>query len=113
MPEQKPTQIEKDVIVNLVFTLTVDGEIIDEANAEDPFLYLHGHDNVIAGIEKAVAGMKIGESKSFDVEAGSANHDPGRHHAPVTLRVSRRPVSRDRHGTGNARRRLAALFTPP
>lgn len=78
MPEQKPTKIEKDVIVNLAFTLTVDDEIIDEANAEDPFFYLHGHDNVIVGIENAVAGMKIGESKSFDVkpENGYGESDP-------------------------------------
>lgn len=87
MPEQKPSQIENDVIVNLAFTLTVDGEVIDEATAEDPFFYLHGHENVITGIENAVNGMKIGDSKSFDVkpEDGYGEPDPdGIMHLPRT-----------------------------
>ncbi|MDX9863832.1 MAG: peptidylprolyl isomerase [Anaerolineaceae bacterium] len=78
MSETKPTQIENDVIVSLLFTLTVDGEIVDEADENEPFLYLHGHENVIPGMEKELAGMKIGESKSFTVQPkdGYGESDP-------------------------------------
>ncbi len=78
MSETKPTQIENDVIVSLLFTLTVDGEIIDDADENEPFLYLHGYENVIPGMEKELAGMKIGESKSFTVqpEDGYGDSDP-------------------------------------
>jgi len=78
MSETKPTRIENDVIVSLLFTLTVDGEIIDDADENEPFLYLHGHENVIPGMEKELAGMKIGESKSFTVqpEGGYGDSDP-------------------------------------
>ena len=78
MSEQKPSKIENDIIVNLAFTLTVDGEIVDDANEKDPFFYLHGHENVIPGIEKAVDGMKIGESKTFTVQSddGYGESDP-------------------------------------
>ena len=53
----------------------------------NPFLYLHGYENVIPGMEKELAGMKIGEKKSFTVqpEDGYGETDPdGILHLPRT-----------------------------
>lgn len=78
MSNQIPTRIEVGVVVSFAFTLTVDGEIIDQAESSEPFLYLHGYNNVIPGIEKELAGMKPNESKSFVVqpEDGYGEVDP-------------------------------------
>ncbi|HNB51639.1 MAG TPA: peptidylprolyl isomerase [Anaerolineales bacterium] len=59
-----PNQVAKDLVVSLAYTLKVAGEILDEADREDPLLYLHGHKNIVPGLERALSGMKIGESKS-------------------------------------------------
>lgn len=42
-----------------------DGVLIDEAPANQPLSYLHGHNNLIAGLEKALEGKAVGEK--FDV----------------------------------------------
>jgi FKBP-type peptidyl-prolyl cis-trans isomerase SlyD len=49
-------------IVTLHYVLTdEEGEEIDRGGAEDPLLYLHGHGNIVPGLEKALAGKKVGE----------------------------------------------------
>jgi len=59
-----PSQVAKDLVVSLAYTLKVDGNVVDEADQDDPLLYLHGHDNIVPGLEKSLAGMKVGESKT-------------------------------------------------
>jgi FKBP-type peptidyl-prolyl cis-trans isomerase SlyD len=63
-----PSQVAKDLVVSLAYTLKVAGEIVDEADSSDPLLYLHGHKNIVPGLERALAGMKIGESKTVVVK---------------------------------------------
>ena len=87
MAIKEPTQIEEGVVVNLAFTLTVDGEIVDQADAKDPFFFLQGYDNVIPGLEAQLEGLKTGDSKSFVVQPqdGYGEVDPdGILHMPRT-----------------------------
>lgn len=74
-----PTQVAKDLVVSLAYTLKVAGEVLDEADQNDPLLYLHGHENIVPGLEKALTGMKIGESKSVVIQPkegyGNYNED--------------------------------------
>ncbi len=65
--EKKPTQVADDMVVTIEYTLTVDGEILDSSEEEGPLEYLQGHGNVIPGLEKALAGVKVGESKKVIV----------------------------------------------
>ena len=60
---QKPTQAADDLVVTIEYTLTVDGEVIDASGEDGPLDYLQGHENIIPGLEREIAGMKIGESK--------------------------------------------------
>lgn len=59
-------KIQNDMVVKLVYQLTVDGETLGNCNP-DPIVYLHGYEQIIPGFEKAVAGMKMGENKQFTV----------------------------------------------
>jgi FKBP-type peptidyl-prolyl cis-trans isomerase SlyD len=52
--------------------LTVEGEIVDSTEDEEPLEYLHGHKNIIPGLEKEMAGMTIGDSKVVNVVAKDA-----------------------------------------
>ena len=62
-----PNQVADDVVVSIDYTLTVDGEVVDSTEGDDPLQFLQGHQNIIPGLEKALAGMKIGESKKVVV----------------------------------------------
>ena len=62
-------KIEKDVVVGINYRLTVsDGTEVDTTEGRDPLEYLHGHANIIPGLEKALDGRRIGDE--LDMEFG-------------------------------------------
>lgn len=69
--------ISKDKVVELEYTLTVQGEIIDQSEAGDPLVYLQGHHNIIPGLEKALEGKTVGDSLQVTVtpEEGYGERD--------------------------------------
>lgn len=62
----KKELVSKGIIVGIEYLLTVEGEVIDKTE-EIPLEYLHGHGNLISGLEKELNGLKIGESKKVTV----------------------------------------------
>lgn len=68
-----PDRIDNDVVVTLNYRLTLDdGELVEESDPSDPLVYLHGHDNIIPGLENALTGLGSGETKQVIVEAADA-----------------------------------------
>lgn len=66
---QNPTVVENDVVVSMGYKLTVDGEVVDSSEDSEPIEFLQGYQNIVPGLEKAVYGMKAGESKHVVVSA--------------------------------------------
>lgn len=77
--ENKPAQVADDLAVSIDYKLTVDGKVIDSSEGEGPLDYLHGHENIIPGLERELTGMKIGEQKNVSVapEDGYGEVDDG------------------------------------
>ena len=67
-----PQVVTDDVVVSLDYTLTVDGQIEDSTEGDEPLQFLQGHQNIIPGLERELAGMKIGQSKTVTVPATEA-----------------------------------------
>ncbi|MCL4262104.1 MAG: peptidylprolyl isomerase [Anaerolineae bacterium] len=60
------------IVVSLDYTLRLDdGEIID-ASEQEPLEFLQGYNQIIPGLERALNGMKVGESKEVIVAATDA-----------------------------------------
>ncbi|MCP4141965.1 MAG: peptidylprolyl isomerase [Chloroflexi bacterium] len=59
--------VKDDLVVAMEYTLTVDGEVIDSSEGQEPLEFLQGKGNIIPGLEREMAGMKIGESKDVSV----------------------------------------------
>lgn len=74
---ETPTQVADDVVVTIEYTLTVDGEVLDSSKDEGPLEYLHGYDNIVTGLENALAGKKIGDNVKVRVppELGYGEYD--------------------------------------
>ncbi len=65
--------VKKDKVVEMHYTLKNDsGEVIDSSKDQDPMPFLHGHGNIIPGLEKALEGMKVGESCDVSIEPKEA-----------------------------------------
>ena len=54
--------IEKDSVVSFHYRLSVNGEQVEDSHAGEPLSYLHGHGNIIAGLEREMAGKSAGDS---------------------------------------------------
>ncbi len=61
--------VERDRVVSIAYTLKNDaGQIIDSSEHNGDLSYLHGHDNIVEGLETALEGKSIGESVETTVE---------------------------------------------
>ncbi len=60
--------IEKNRVVSLHYTLRDDrGTVIDSSSGRAPMSYLHGKNNIIPGLEKALAGKAAGDKLDVSV----------------------------------------------
>lgn len=60
--------ITQDKVAEIDYKLTVDGEIIDQSEENEPLTYLHGHSNIIPGLERALEGKAAGDSLQVTVQ---------------------------------------------
>ena len=66
------TTIANDTVVKFNYTLTNDkGETLDQSQGE-PLAYLHGHHNIIPGLEKEMTGKKAGDKFKVTVKPEEA-----------------------------------------
>lgn len=66
-------------VVTLHYRLTLDdGSIADESFGGEPLVYLHGHGNIVPGLESQLAGMQVGGKKDVQVTPaeGYGEYDP-------------------------------------
>ncbi|MDY0137225.1 MAG: peptidylprolyl isomerase [Thiomicrospira sp.] len=71
-------KIEQDKVVQIEYTLKDhQGEVMDASDGE-PLAYLHGHHNLIPGLEAALEGKQVGDNFSVTVAAaeGYGEIDP-------------------------------------
>ncbi len=55
-------KVVKNSVVTINYTLTNNnGEVLDSSKANGPLAYLHGHDNIIPGLEKEMEGKTKGD----------------------------------------------------
>ncbi|MEC9281296.1 MAG: peptidylprolyl isomerase [Bdellovibrionota bacterium] len=65
--------IEKDCVVSIEYTLTdAEGKVLDKSDASGPLKYLHGHQNIIPGLEDELAGKTNGDELDVSIEAAKA-----------------------------------------
>ena len=66
----KHTKVANNKVISIAYILTLtNGEEIDRTAENDPLVYLHGHDNIIPGLESALSGRKVGEKLTLTVNA--------------------------------------------
>lgn len=70
--QNQPREVANDVVVSIDYTLTVDGEVVDSTEGDEPLQFLQGHQNIIPGLERELVGMKVGDSKKVHVNPTEA-----------------------------------------
>lgn len=73
-----PEIIAADVVVTIEYTLrNTGGEVLD-SSGDEPLSYLHGHENIVPGLEAALTGKKKGDQVKVAVPPaeGYGERDP-------------------------------------
>jgi len=77
---QESETIHDGHVVTLGYTLTVDGKAIDTSEGEGnaPVVFIQGAEQIVPGLENALYGMSVGESKNVIVapSEGYGDFDP-------------------------------------
>jgi FKBP-type peptidyl-prolyl cis-trans isomerase SlyD len=61
-------QIEHQKVVSIHYTLTNEaGQVLDSSENQEPLAYIHGHGNIIPGLENALVGLSKGEKLKVTV----------------------------------------------
>ncbi len=61
-------KIGKNSVVSMEYTLKDDaGEVVDSSEGSEPLTYLHGHGQIVAGLESALDGKAKGDKVSVTV----------------------------------------------
>ncbi|APB00170.1 FKBP-type peptidyl-prolyl cis-trans isomerase [Nocardia seriolae] len=61
--------IAADKVVSIEYTLTDDdGEVLDTSVGDEPLIYLHGAENIVDGLERALEGKNPGDELTVVVE---------------------------------------------
>ncbi len=65
--------ISKNLVASFDYTLT-DGnnQVLDSSSGSGPLSYLHGHENIISGLEKELENKKEGDSFKVTIPAAEA-----------------------------------------
>lgn len=65
--------VEKSKVVSFHYTLkNAAGEVLESSRDKQPMSYLHGANNIITGLEKAMKGREVGDEFSVTVEPQDA-----------------------------------------
>ena len=84
-------QIAQHAVASLRYTLTdSQGDILDEATNEEPFVYLHGANNIIPGLENALIGKQADDQLEVTIPPEDAY---GIHDERLTQEVSKEMFS--------------------
>lgn len=63
---ENPQTVQDNMVVTLAYNLYSEhDELIDSSEEYGPLEYIHGHDQIIPGLEQAITGMKVGEQKKI------------------------------------------------
>jgi FKBP-type peptidyl-prolyl cis-trans isomerase SlyD len=82
--------ITRDQVVSIHYTLKNDaGEVLDRSAGGEPLTYLHGHGNLIPGLERELAGKSAGDKLQVTIAPadGYGEYDP-----QLVQRVPRRAL---------------------
>ena len=67
MSDAEKITVQDNMVVTLDYVLKVDGKVVDQSSDTGTIEFLQGQGQVIPGLENALYGMAVGETRQFNV----------------------------------------------
>lgn len=84
--------------VSVEYTLKLDDKAVFETNVgSEPFTYVHGSHQIVPGLERALEGMKVGESKQVTV---APEEGYGKVNQEAFLEIEKAQIPAEAHKVG-------------
>ena len=64
--------VQDGMSVEIEYSLTVDGVVMDSSQGREPLSYVHGQGQLISGLERQLAGLHVGDRRDLTVAADEA-----------------------------------------
>jgi FKBP-type peptidyl-prolyl cis-trans isomerase SlyD len=64
----EPLSVQNGIKVSMDYALTVNGELVDKSQPDQPLQFVQGSGQIIRGLENELLDMMVGETKEVDVE---------------------------------------------
>ncbi len=76
--DDKSNTVDDGWVVTMEYSLTVDGEMVDSSENDEPIQFIQGEGHIVPGLENALYGMAVGDTKAITVspEDGYGEEDP-------------------------------------
>src|SRR5438477_13060634 len=88
-------KIARDAVVTLDYKLTNDaGDLLDQSEKDEPLIYLHGHGQIVPGLESALEGKEPGTKMQVKVDPEQGY---GAKIGSKTLQIPRDEFPEDEH----------------
>ena len=106
-PAAPPVPVADGSVVHLEYTLTDEGgKVLDTNKGKDPLVFTHGRGQIIPGLEKALLGMKQGDTKHVTIPPEDAYGKPdpqaivevSKNQVPGDVTVGAQLVGRNQNG---------------
>ena len=89
---ERPLPVADGMKVTIEYTLMLsDDKVVDSTAGQEPISYVHGQREIVPGLEKALTGMKPGETKHIAVPAQEA-YGPYDHKKRITVPKDKVPA---------------------
>jgi len=62
-------KITTNTVPSVTYTLSVEGQLIESTDSQNPLVYLHGANSMIPGFEKELEGLEKGDQFDFTVSS--------------------------------------------
>jgi FKBP-type peptidyl-prolyl cis-trans isomerase SlyD len=96
--QEKPVAVSPGTQVSIEYTLKLDDKNVFDTNVgADPLTFVHGSRQIVPGLEKALEGMKVGESKQVTVQPEEGY---GQVHNEAFLELDKEKIPNDARQVG-------------
>ena len=71
-------QVENGKVVLMHYALKTDDKVVESTFGGSPMAYLHGHGNLVPGLETALSGREVGARLAIGIHWGTFKLSPER-----------------------------------